>query len=118
MQSSTSGPKRLRLKHLTLAIAAGFGAVAWAQGVKPATDADAGQSATLERVEVTVQRRKEKLQDVPVAATAITSRATAKIGESNRIIAPNTSQSGTACSGVPSGQANLPPPTNPPSTRD
>ena len=74
MQSSTSGPKRLRLKHLTLAIAAGFGAVAWAQGVKPATDADAGQSATLERVEVTVQRRKEKLQDVPVAATAITSR--------------------------------------------
>lgn len=42
------------------------------QASKPAEAKPAADTAVLEQVVVTVQRRKEKLQEVPVAATAIT----------------------------------------------
>ena len=58
-----------------------------------------GESATLERVEVTVQKRKERLQDVPLATTAITAQDLETRGIANvadlSALAPNLQVSQT-----------------------
>lgn len=71
--------RKSRLLPMPLGIAAlGLACAAQAQdqakpSPEPASSAQAAESSTkLDTVIVTVQRRKEKLQDVPVAATAIT----------------------------------------------
>ena len=65
-----------QLRPISIALASvgllAFAPIAQAQD-KAAATADASDNTKLEQVVVTVQRRKEKLQEVPVAATAITS---------------------------------------------
>jgi len=67
--SAESDRSSLSLHLLALAVMALPDSAAWAQS-SPATE-DTDSASKLEQVVVTVQRRKEKLQDVPVAATAI-----------------------------------------------
>ncbi len=70
MPSTAQAP--LRRTTLSLAACAAFSCPVptWAQ----ATPAQKADEATLQQIEVTAQRRKEKLQDVPLAATAVTER--------------------------------------------
>lgn len=79
MKNSIRQTSNLRLKHLSIAMAAGIGCVAFAQEAKQAPSNPDG----LDTVVVTVQKRKEVLQEVPVAATAISSREIESRGISN-----------------------------------
>ncbi|HWM66561.1 MAG TPA: TonB-dependent receptor [Steroidobacteraceae bacterium] len=55
-------------------------ASAWAQGDSTAATAAQNQSATLQEVVVTAQKRSERLQDVPIAVTALTAERLATAG--------------------------------------
>src|SRR5437870_1780584 len=68
-----------RASMIVLAAAAGWAGASAAQAAAP--DAAAASPAVgLEEVVVTAQRREERLQDVPIAVTAITSLAAEKQG--------------------------------------
>jgi iron complex outermembrane receptor protein len=70
ISSTMRGPLRTALLTTAALMAAGLSAPAFAQGAAPGSDA----ASDLDEVVVTARRREERLQDVPVAVTALSAQ--------------------------------------------